>query len=84
MQPVQATVAEGPPLRKLKDAAADVGAQVVQVAVHRIRAAAEVQVVREVQRQLVPELLCNLHSGCGTRRINHLKSKLHSRKSMTR
>ena len=76
VQPVQAPLAQRPPLRKLQDATADVRAEVVEVAMHRIRASAEVQVVREVQRRLIPELLRNLRSGCGQGRVNCLLKPL--------
>ena len=71
VQPVEAALAERPRLRELQHAAADIGAQMVQVAVHRVRAAPEVQVVREVQRRLVLELPGDL---CANRSQAHQTS----------
>ena len=63
VQPVQAALSQRSRLCKLQDPAVDVMAEVVQVRVHGVAAAPEVDVVRQVEHGLVPELVRDLRGG---------------------
>jgi hypothetical protein len=60
VQPIQAFLSEGPGVREHERAAAYIGAEVVEVHVHGVRPASEVDVVREVDPFLVAHLLRDL------------------------
>ena len=62
VEPGEAVISERPSLAKLQETAAEVGAHVVQVRMHGVRAAAEVQIVREVYRRMVLEVVRHLQS----------------------
>ena len=62
-QPAEAFLPQGLPLCKLKQAPAEVVAEVVEVRVHGIGPAPEIQVVREVDGLLILESFGHLHDG---------------------